>query len=249
MGGSNRKRRARIESQPLAEPNPIPNPLVDREQWLDKVCNEFISPSPANRGYYRVVLQCLWPRNHGIPGPIVPEGDIRRAIDAYRGAPYHDPFRRVRESQGEEGFLGIHKSGNKYQLVDLAVGRKKLPRRHLNGRNWNTVLKKYDNTCAVCGCSQSEDGCQQDHKIPRGRGGSDEIENWQPLCGTCNSMKSAACRACKEDCAKCCWAFPEKYKPLRIDGEVVARFREYANRISKDPEALIAEMIEKELSR
>lgn len=245
----NRKSHARIESQPLAEPNPTLDLSIDRDQWIDKVCNEFISPSPANRGYYRVVLELLWPKGHGIPGPIVSEADIRQAINESRGTPYHDPFRRVRELQGEEGFLGIHKSGNKYQLVDLTVGEKKIPRIHLSEQKWNAVLSRYDNICAACGCSQSEDGFQQDHKIPRDRGGSDEIDNWQPLCDACNILKSTACRACKEDCAKCCWAFPEKYKPFKIDGELIVRFREYANKISKDPNLLLAEIIEKEISR
>ena len=244
-----RKSHARIESQPLAEPNLIPDPSINREQWLDKVCNEFVSPSSANKGYYRVVLELLWPEGHGIPGPIVSEADIRQAIDKSRGTPYHDPFRRVRELQGEEGFLGIHKSGNKYQLVDLHVGEKKIPRIHLSEQKWQTVLKKYNNVCVVCGCSQNEDGFQQDHKIPRDRGGNDEIDNWQPLCDACNIMKSTACRACKEDCAQCCWAFPEKYKPFKISGEVIARFREYASEIQKDPDLLLAEIIEKEISR
>lgn len=130
-----RKSHARIESQPLEKPNPVPDSSVDRDKWLDKVCGEFVSPSAANKGYYRVVLELLWPKGHGIPGPIVSETEIRQAIDASRGAPYHDPFRRVRELQGEEGFLGIHKSGKKYQLVDLAVDKKKIPRVHLSKSN------------------------------------------------------------------------------------------------------------------
>ncbi len=243
-----RKSHARIESQPLEKPNPTPDSSVDRDQWLDKVCGEFVSPSFANKGYYRVVLELLWPKGHGIPGPIVSESEIRQAIDNSRGKPYYDPFRRVRELQGEEGFLGIHKSGNKYQLVDLTVGEKKIPRVHLSTNDWNIVLNKYNNVCVACGCSQNEDGFQQDHKIPRDRGGSDELDNWQPLCDACNIMKSTACRACKEDCTQCCWAFPEKYKPLKIAGETISRFRAYADEIQKDPDLLLSEIIEKEIS-
>ena len=107
-----RKSHARIESQPLKTPNKIPSCEIDRDQWIEKVCKEFVSPSKANKRYYRIVLELLWPKGHGIPGPIVSESEIRNAIDEARGTPYHDPFRRVRELQGEEGFLGIHKNGN-----------------------------------------------------------------------------------------------------------------------------------------
>ena len=244
-----RKSHARIESQPLEKPNPVPDPLIDREQWLDKVCGEFVSRSPANRGYYRVVLELLWPEGHGIPGPVVSEAEIRQGIDRAKGTPYRDPFRRVRELQGEEGFLGIHKSGNKYQLVDLTVKEKKIPRVHLGEKNWDAVLNNYNSRCAVCGCSQNEDGFQQDHKVPRDRGGSDEIENWQPLCDACNILKSTACRACKEDCRQCCWAFPEKYKPLKISGEMIARFRAHAEKLQKDPEQLLFKIMEEEISK
>ena len=248
MDFSKKKSHARIESQPLETPNPIPDSTLQREYWLDTVCQGFVSPSAANKSYYRVVLELLWPAGHGIPGPIVSEAEIRQALDTARGKPYRDPFRRVRELQGEEGFLGIHKCGTKYQLVNLTVSKKKIPRIHLSKSNWNLVLGRYHNVCAVCGRSQSEDGFQQDHKIPRDRGGSDELENWQPLCDACNILKSTACRACKENCTQCCWAFPEKYKPLRLSGELTAQFRAYADSIQKDPDQLLSEIIQKELS-
>jgi 5-methylcytosine-specific restriction endonuclease McrA len=92
------------------------------------------------------------------------------------------------ELQGEEGFLGIVKVGNNYQLVDLTVSEKREPRQHLNEDSWQEILRKYDGVCAACGRTPDEDGFQQDHKIPRLRGGSDDLDNWQPFCDACNNM-------------------------------------------------------------
>ena len=240
-----RKSHARIDYniQPTYEPNPTPDPNVNRQEWIDKVASEFVSPSAANKQYYRVILETLWPENHGIPGPVINKEDIRAAISAFRGKTYQDPFRRMRELQGEEGFLGIIKVGNDYQLVDLTVSEKREPRQHLNEDNWQAILHQYGGRCAACGKTPDQDGFQQDHKIPRLRGGSDELTNWQPLCDACNNMKSTACRECKEDCNLCCWAFPEKYKPLRIPGLLIERLRNFANENGEDPDEIVIKLI------
>ena len=244
-----RKSHARIDYNVRAsyDPNPTPDPNIDRDAWIDKVCSEFVSPSTANKEYYRVILETLWPKGHGIPGPVISKEAIRDAISEYRGKTYQDPFRRMRELQGEEGFLGIIKVGNDYQLVDLNVSGKRVPRQHLNENDWQSILRKYGGICAACGRTPDEDGFQQDHKIPRLRGGGDNIENWQPLCDACNNMKSTACRDCKEDCTLCCWAFPEKYKPVMIPGPVIERLREYAKKANKNPDDLVIDLITKEL--
>lgn len=244
-----RKSHARIDYnvRPSYEPNPTPDPNVDRDLWIETVSSEFVSPSKANKEYYRVILETLWPKGHGIPGPVVSKEDIREAISKYRGKTYQDPFRRMRELQGEEGFLGIIKVGNDYQLVDLTVSEKREPRQHLSEDSWQVILRKYDGICAACGRTPDEDGFQQDHKIPRLRGGGDDIDNWQPLCDACNNMKSTACRDCKEDCSLCCWAFPEKYKPLRIPGPLIERLRIHAKIIGESPDQIVVDLLTNEL--
>ncbi len=245
-----RKSHARIDYNvmPSYEPHPTPNTDIDRDTWIDQVSSEFVSPSKANKEYYRVILETLWPKGHGIPGPIVSKEDIREAISKYRGKTYQDPFRRMRELQGEEGFLGIIKVGNDYQLVDLKVSEKRVPRTHLNEDSWQEILRKYNGVCAACNKTPDEDGFQQDHKIPRLRGGGDDIDNWQPLCDACNNMKSTACRECKEDCNLCCWAFPEKYKPIVIPGPLIERLRKYAESIGESPDKIVNELITQKLN-
>lgn len=247
MSDNKRKSHARISYTPLKTPNTTPDPTIDREEWLKNAISGFVSPSATNKKYYAVILRTLWPEGHGIPGPIVDGSAIRKAIDNCHGTPYHDPFRRVRELQGEEGFLGIIKGGNSYQLIDLSISGKRIPRTHLNNQDWKGILNKYGNVCAACGRTQDKTGFQQDHKIPRLRGGSNDIENWQPLCDECNNFKSTACRDCHLDCGQCCWAYPEKYKPLNIPGSLVARLREYAKAISRDPNEIVITLITEKL--
>ena len=237
------KSHARITYQPLQQPNTVSCDNTERDKWLKKVCSEFVSPSKKNKEYYTVILHTLWPQNHGIPGPLVEESTIRQAINDYRGTPYVDTFRRMRELQGEEGFLGIIKGGNKYQLVHLNVSEKRVPRTHLNKNEWDSVLEKYNGICAVCGRSPAEKGFQQDHKIPRLRAGGDNIDNWQPLCDECNNFKSTACRDCHLDCSRCCWAFPEKYKPLQIPTETIEKLRHYAKNINTTPDDIVTTLI------
>lgn len=54
-------------------------------------------------------------------------------------------------------------------------------------REWKDLLNKYGNKCLKCGSTKR---LEADHVIPLSRGGSNSIENIQPLCRTCNSSKS-----------------------------------------------------------
>lgn len=247
MADAKRKSRARIQQSALLPPNPEPNTLIDRDEWIEQAATGFITNSAANRGIYRVILETLWPKGHGIPGPVIDREDIRKAVDIAKGKPYIDTFRRVRELQGDEGFLGVVKQGNQYQLIDLNIYAKKTPRTHLSDDKWKLVLAQYKNVCAACGCPPGEGGFQQDHKGPRARGGTDAINNWQPLCDSCNNIKSTACRSCKEDCSKCSWAYPEFYRPIKISGPILRLLHQYADEHKLDASQLVADLILREI--
>ena len=52
------------------------------------------------------------------------------------------------------------------------------------------VLKAANGRCALCGVRQGEERLEVDHIIPRSKGGSNDFENLQALCGPCNRSKS-----------------------------------------------------------
>ena len=205
----------------LVTPRATPNESeARREKWLAEAEAEFVSPSPTNKLYYSVILRALWPAEHGIPGPVLTEKDVRAAVDAFRFAndeqPYKDVFRRLRELQGEEGFTSIRKEGTRYQLQSLDVSQKREPRAKLNNADWKRLKEQYGHKCAACGAQEPDVKLSPDHKIPRTRNGSNDLGNWQPLCEQCNNIKSNACRGCTLNCNVCSWAFPAEYKLLII---------------------------------
>jgi len=59
---------------------------------------------------------------------------------------------------------------------------------------WKLLKKQYGYICPCCGLqepfnNQRIKGLTEDHIIPLSKGGSDYIENIQPLCQSCNSKK------------------------------------------------------------
>ncbi|MGB8772050.1 MAG: HNH endonuclease signature motif containing protein [Candidatus Korobacteraceae bacterium] len=200
-----------------------------RKKWLADAEAGFVSPTIANKIYYSVILRALWPRGHGIPGPVLTESEIRAAVDAFRAKhgdkPYKDVFRRMRELQGEEGFTSIRKEGNRYQLQSLEISQKREPRAKLGKAEWERLKEQYGHKCAHCGAQEPDVKLSPDHKIPRTRHGPNDFGNLQPLCEQCNIRKSSACAGCTLNCNICPWAFPNEYKQITIadDNKELAR--------------------------
>lgn len=250
---SERKSRGRQKFSPLApvSEKDVPDNII-REIWLNTVSQNFVCPSEANKSYYRVLLEELWPEGHGIPGPQVKESDLRESIDRFRRnqhsdskpyKPYVDVFRRLRELQGEEGVTGIGREGKLYQLISLALSEKRVPRIKLSDADWQKILETHQSRCPICSRSEPDVRFQQDHKVPRTRGGGNELSNFQPLCDECNNFKSTSCRGCQLDCAECSWAFPERYAPLRLSSDNISRLRQVAANDRINPHDLLNQIV------
>lgn len=221
--------------------------LEQQRQWLDKAVSGFVATGSANRRYYELILRRLWPEGHGIPGPHVSEEELRALINGQRAAegkvPYVDPFRRLRELQGDEGFTSIIKSGRTYQLQSTELGQKKEPRSKPSKQLWAKILEDADHRCAKCGEREPEVKLSPDHRRPRGRGGTGADENWQPLCEQCNILKSAACAGCTRNCYVCFWAYPETYAEITISDDNRAKLRAEAESKKVDQTTLANEIL------
>ena len=54
---------------------------------------------------------------------------------------------------------------------------------------WLALVSAFGCRCVMCGAAMDPSDVQKDHIIPIYQGGSDGIENVQPLCRPCNSSK------------------------------------------------------------
>ncbi len=78
----------------------------------------------------------------------------------------------------------IEKHGEK------AFAHRKKSSGYISGTIRYEVLKRAKFHCELCGISADKKALEVDHIIPRNKGGSDDITNFQALCYSCNSTKS-----------------------------------------------------------
>jgi hypothetical protein len=230
---------------------PSPGPK-DRRRIIEEICAGFISPSPANRVYYRVIIETLWPPGTGLPGPIKTPQELRDAINEMRKKsgkpPYNDPFRRLRELQGEEGLLGIGKVGASYRMDHAEVSEKRFPRRAFSRQEIENLTSRTGGRCAVCRLEPSPGNpLTPDHRKPRVRGGGDGLENMQMLCVRCNIHKSVACRGCQENCLQCPWYDAVSNPVVTVRGDLLAKLAAKAAEESRTAQQLADELIERSL--
>ena len=54
----------------------------------------------------------------------------------------------------------------------------------------NFIYNKYEGKCAYCGIKLSNATFTIDHIIAKSKGGRNQISNYNPSCGSCNSSKA-----------------------------------------------------------
>ena len=87
-----------------------------------------------------------------------------------------------------------HSETRKFYYRQLSYKRRKAIGTHTK-EQWEKLKKNYNHCCAICGMQEpfTEQRCQiltEDHITPISKDGSNNIENIQPLCKSCNSRKS-----------------------------------------------------------
>lgn len=112
----------------------------------------------------------------------------KEKIKAISSKNYYDNYEKRQEYQAEyrkvRGKTSPEKSKqykhNRRALV-LGNGGK------IKSKDWLDLCNKYGNKCLCCG--RNDVRLTLDHVIPMKKGGSNTIENVQPLCKSCNSKK------------------------------------------------------------
>lgn len=108
------------------------------------------------------------------------------------------PESRVKMSISRRNFF-LRQNPNYDYVLDsrTRAGNKRIRReriRKFGGTHtigeWENLKAQYNWTCPCCKRTQPEIKLTRDHIIPLSNGGSDNVENIQPLCVSCNSKKN-----------------------------------------------------------
>lgn len=112
------------------------------------------------------------------------------------------PFKKgmITWNKGLEGYNGGDKSHfwkggitNDPGYVSFRSKRRRIRKMNAGGSHtllqWKELKRMHYGYCLMCGLSEPEIRLTEDHVTPLIRGGSDNIENIQPLCQSCNSTK------------------------------------------------------------
>jgi 5-methylcytosine-specific restriction endonuclease McrA len=112
----------------------------------------------------------------------------------------------------------------RYRLVGMKPAALEYPEAGISERDRAAVLSA--GRCSMCGKTPVEDGVrlQVDHKIPQDWGGSNELDNLQPLCEECNRGKKAYFATFSEDADKIRQAITHD-EPHRRIGELLKAFQ------------------------
>jgi 5-methylcytosine-specific restriction endonuclease McrA len=152
--------------------------------------------SPRNKGGMETLcLPCSRARKRALRAKFRAEHPDRAKSEmaewyAKKGVEYHQAWRnRNREKINENNRKRYAHDPQKnidYCLHRSAV-RRGAPGGNHTAAEWKALCERYDNRCLCC-CGKLK--LTRDHIVPVSQGGSDSIQNIQPLCKNCNSRKN-----------------------------------------------------------
>lgn len=100
--------------------------------------------------------------------------------------------KELRNKEKESARVSEWKKNNKEKVrarrvIDSAIRRaRKGSGGKYTQKEWSLLIEKYGYSCLCCG---EKKPLTPDHIIPLSKGGTNTIDNIQPLCGTCNNRK------------------------------------------------------------
>lgn len=116
------------------------------------------------------------PWNKGLKGGLAKKCTNKHIRRGAENSKYKHGLSKTREYEAH--FKKMYKARKKQAVGTYTFGE------------WETLKKQYGLTCPCCRQTEPKIKLTADHIIPLSRGGSNFIENIQPLCGLCNSKKS-----------------------------------------------------------
>lgn len=103
--------------------------------------------------------------------------------------------RKAYERHAEERRAYSREYAKEHPEKSIAANNRRRARKHEAGgshteQEWQDLKAYYDFTCLRCHRREPEIKLSRDHVLPLEMGGSDSVENIQPLCTRCNSKKN-----------------------------------------------------------
>lgn len=105
----------------------------------------------------------------------------RRSTEEYkkRSVEYNRQYRQLHPEQNAQNF------NNRRARILQAGGS-------FTSKEWQNLCAYYNHMCLCCGRREPEIKLTADHVIPLSKGGTNFIDNIQPLCQSCNSSKRSS---------------------------------------------------------
>lgn len=138
----------------------------------------------------RLIYAFLYERRNDPPTM----AEVREHIAQRLGQANEQTDRRLRELRTVFEIPAKPAGRNRYvYLLSGWATRRRTARGHISAKTEAIVYERYGYRCAMCGKSPKDDGVRLiiDHKIPKDWGGTDDLENLQPLCEEHNHGKQA----------------------------------------------------------
>jgi diadenosine tetraphosphate (Ap4A) HIT family hydrolase/5-methylcytosine-specific restriction endonuclease McrA len=100
-------------------------------------------------------------------------------------------YRELTPAQAEELIAACQSKIDEYlkKRGELVWEHRRRSAALISGTIKYEVLKRAAHRCELCGIGADLKGLEVDHILPRNRGGTDDLENLQALCYSCNAMK------------------------------------------------------------